>query len=202
MGKIMLINGSPRAPKSNSRQYADRFRRACPAETEYAAITRSNHLELCRAIGDCSDIVLVFPLYADGIPVTLLNFLKVLEENPPQSKPAVSVLINCGFIEPEQNDVAVQMIRLFCRKNGYPFGSVLKIGSGEAILSTPFSILVQAKIKKMAASLVDKNYQSLRVTMPISKKMFIKASTSYWGNYGKKNGVTREQMATMQIEGQ
>lgn len=36
--------------------------------------------------------------------------------------------------------------------------------------------------------------------MPLPKKLFIKASTSYWENYGKKNGITPEQMATMDIE--
>lgn len=36
--------------------------------------------------------------------------------------------------------------------------------------------------------------------MPISKKMFIKASTIYWENYGKKNGISKEQMEIMQIE--
>lgn len=55
----------------------------------------------------------------------------------------MSVLINCGFLECRQNDVAVEMVRLFCRQNGYRFGSVLKIGSGEAIWDTPFRLLVE-----------------------------------------------------------
>ena len=95
-----------------------------------------------------SDVLFVFPLYVDGIPVTLLNFLKALENSPPQHKPVVSVLINCGFLEPEQNSIAVKMIQLYCRNYGYPIGSVLKIGGGEAILTTPFRFLVKGKIKK------------------------------------------------------
>lgn len=82
----------------------------------------------------------VFPLYADSIPVTLLNFLKTMEVNPPQKRPVISVVINCGFMEPQQNDIAIKMLQLYCKKNNYPFGSVLKIGSGEAILNTPFRI--------------------------------------------------------------
>lgn len=200
MGKVMILNGSPRAPKSNSKQYAELFSAACPVEPAYFNITKANHLELCRAMGDFSDVVFVFPLYADSIPVTLLNFLKTLEENPPQQKPTVSVLINCGFIEPEQNDVAVSIMKLYCRKNGYPFGSVLEIGSGEAILSTPFRILVRSRIKKLASSLADKQYCTLKVTMPLPKKMFLRASTTYWTNYGKRNGITKDQMSTMKIE--
>lgn len=201
MGKVLILNGSPRAPRSNSRQYAQLFAEACGMETTYYNISKTNHLELCSAVEDCSDLLLVFPLYADGIPAPLLQFLKTLEENPPQTRPVVSVLINCGFLEPEQNDVAVEMIGLFCAQNGYPLGSVLKIGSGEAILATPFRALVRGKIKKLAAALEHRRPQTFRVTMPLPKWMFLKASTGYWTSYGRRNGITREQMATMEIEG-
>lgn len=200
MGKVMIINGSPRAPKSNSKQYAQLFSEYCRWDTEYCEVNKSNHLTLCRMIENYSDIVFVFPLYADSIPVTLLNFLKTLEEKAPLKKPTISVVINCGFIEPYQNDIAVKMLQLFARKNGYPFGSAFKIGSGEAILTTPFRIFLKAKMKKFAVSIANQTYKEFQVTMPISKKMFIKASTTYWENYGKKNGVSKEQMETMQIE--
>ena len=200
MGKILMLNGSPRAPRSNSKQYAELFSRACKWDTEYAAITRTNHLELCRRLEDFSDLLFVFPLYADSLPVTLLHFLKTLEAHPPQRKPTVSVLINCGFLEPEQNELAVKILELYCRQNGYHFGSVLAIGGGEAILGTPFRIFVRSKLKKLAASLERGAYGRWKVTMPISKGMFLKASTKYWLRYGAKNGVTGEQMATMRIE--
>lgn len=202
MGSIIILNGSPRAPKSNSKRYAELFVKSCDCKTEYYNITKNNHEELCGKLGDFSDVLLVFPLYADGIPVTLLNFLKNLEKNPPLQKPTISVLINCGFFEYRQNDTAVNMIELFCKQNGYRMGSVLKIGSGEAILDTPFKVFVTRKIKKLAASVSNKKYCTQHATMPITKGMFLKASTAYWTNYGKKNGITKEMMETMKIEDQ
>ena len=201
MGKILILNGSPRAPRSNSQRYAQLFTQLCPAETAYRNISKTNHLELCAAMEGYSDVLFVFPLYADSIPVTLLHFLKTLEQNPPRHKPTVSVLINCGFLEPEQNDVAVRMMELFCKQNGYPFGSVLKIGSGEAILTTPFRFLVQSKLKKLSAAIVSGKRETLSVTMPLPKKRFLRASTRYWENYGRKNGLTPKQMADLRIEG-
>lgn len=201
MAKIMIINGSPRAPKSNSKRYAELFAKACPAETEYFAVSKTNHLALCRAMQEVSDVLLVFPLYADGIPVTLMRFLDTLAQNTPRHPMRISVMLNCGFLEPEQNDVAVKMLRLYCRQNGFAFGSVLQIGSGEAILATPFRILVRAKIKRLAAAMLAGQERIWKVTMPLSKGLFLKASTRYWVSYGKRNGVTKEQMATMQIEG-
>lgn len=201
MDKVLILNASPRAPRSNSKEYAKLFSKFYHGKTEYLDIKRTNHAALIEKLSDFSDLLFVFPLYADSIPVTLLNFLKDLEQVTPARKPTISVLINCGFIEPQQNDIAVEMMRLFCRKNGYPFGSVLKIGSGEAILSTPFQVFLNAKVKKLARSIFLHRYQVFQVTMPIPKRMFLKASSIYWEEYGKRNGCSKEEMQTMLIEG-
>ena len=139
--KLLIVNGSPRAPRSNSRRYAELFQARWKGEARYAALTAKNHAELAAAAADCTDLLLVFPLYADGLPAPLLRFLEFLEGAGPEHRPRISVLINCGFLEPHQNDVAVDMVRLFCLENGYPFGACLKIGGGEAILGTPFSFV-------------------------------------------------------------
>lgn len=200
MGDLMILNGSPRAPKSNSKRYAEFFSACYPGHTAYFEIKKNNHQELCSNMDGCSHVLFVFPLYADAIPVTLLNFLKFVEADPPRNRPTISVLINCGFLEPHQNDIAIQMVRLFCRQNQYPFGSVLKIGSGEAIWNSPFRFLAARKIKSLAKSIARQSYQTFQVTMPLTKKLFVNAADSYWSNYGKRNGVTKEQMQTMKIE--
>lgn len=201
MAGILILNGSPRAPRSNSKRYAALFMNRCKVQCEYQNITKSNHAELCEKMNEVSDVLLVFPLYADGLPVTLLDFLKTLETCPPERKPVISVLINCGFFEHHQNDVAVRMVELFCRQNEYRFGSVLKIASGEAILDTPFCGLVKRKLEQLAAAIVQGKARVLHVSMPLTRGMFVRASTRYWVSYGKKNGVSREQMAVMEIEG-
>lgn len=200
MAELMIVNGSPRAPRSNSKRYAELFSASYPGSTIYENITPNNHQDLCARMGEVSRLLVVFPLYADAIPVPLLNFLKFLEEHPPRQKPTVSVLINCGFLEPEQNEVAVRMMRLFCRKNQYPFGSALMIGSGEAILDTPFRFLAAGKIRRFAHSVARGDHKTFRVTMPLPKGLFVRAAGSYWERYGKKYGTGKEQMQTMQIE--
>lgn len=201
MAGILILNGSPRAPRSNSKRYAALFMNRCKVQCEYQNITKSNHAELCEKMNEVPDVLLVFPLYADGLPVTLLDFLKTLETCPPERKPVISVLINCGFFEYHQNDIAVRMVELFCRQNGYRFGSVLKIASGEAILDTPFCGLVKRKLEQLAAAIVQGKARVLHVSMSLTRGMFVLASTRYWVSYGKKNGVSREQMAVMEIEG-
>ena len=62
MGKILILNGSPRAPKSNSKRYAEIFMRHCTAETDYRNITKKNHEELCAALSGYTDVLFAFPL--------------------------------------------------------------------------------------------------------------------------------------------
>lgn len=198
--KIVLLNGSPRAPKSNSKRYAAIFREHCPVAADYFEITRRNHAMLCSKMDEYTDVVLVFPLYADSLPVSLLDFLKSLEAARSERRPTVSVMINCGFLEYEQNMVAVDMVRLFCRRNGYPFGSVLMIGGGEAILDTPFRLLAGRRIAAFARAVAEGRAQIMHVTMPITKRMFLWASDIYWRMYGRRHGVSKRQMESMRIE--
>ena len=200
MGELLILNGSPRAPRSNSRQYALLFAKSYPQAVETFAVGQCRPWELCRAMEDCSDLLLVFPLYADGLPSPLMGFLQELEKDPPHNRPVISILINCGFLEPEQNDTAIRILRRFCQKNGYPLGSILKIGGGEAILSTPFRFLAKREIRQLAKSIHRRSYGTFQVTMPLSKQMFLRASCRYWENCGKRNGLTKEQMSAPQIE--
>ncbi len=201
MGRIMIINGSPRAPKSNSKRYAEIFAENCNKEVVYRNITRNNHIGLCNEIKHFNDLLFVFPLYADALPVAMLNFLKSLEANPPEHKPTISILINCGFLEHEQNEVAVSMMRLFCKRNGYAVGSVLMLGSGEAILKTPFRYIANRSIKKLARSIENGKYKTIKATMPLTKKLFVMAADIYWKRFGKKFGTSKNEMQTMKIEG-
>ena len=133
--------------------------------------------------------------------ILLLNFLKYLEANPTINKPVISILINCGFLEYRQNMVAVEMMKFFCRENGYRVGSILMIGGGEAILETPFKFIVSIKIRQFAKSIISRKYKILHATMPITKKLFKMAASTYWSNYGKKFGISKIEMETMKIEG-
>lgn len=93
------------------------------------------------------------------------------------------------------------MIELFCRRNSYVLGSVLMLGSGEAILKTPFKYAAVRAIRNLAVSVADKHYNTFNATMPLSKKMFCLAANIHWTLYGKKFGTTKKQMQTMRIEG-
>lgn len=200
MEKILILNGSPRAPKSNSKRYAEIFMKHYPHETVYRSVNPKNQPGLCKEINDYTQVLLVFPLYADALPSGFLQFLKTLETHPPTRKPRISILINCGFLEYEQNEVAISMMKLFCRRNGYPMGSILMLGSGEALLDTPFKYIAHRKIRQLALSIANGHYRILTGTMPLSKTLFRMAAEIYWTRYGKRFGTSKRQMQTLEIE--
>ena len=161
MGKLLIVNGSPRAPRSNSRRYIEQFL-PCWGETadQYTAL-RGGPL----SPEDCTDLLLVFPLYADGIPAVLMRTLKELAVWRGTARPRIHVLVNCGFLEPEQTRPAVEMVRFFCKRYGFPWGMALQIGSGEAILNTPFSFLVRRGLRRLAAGMRAGRSEVLSVRM-------------------------------------
>lgn len=201
MGSLLIVNGSPRAPRSNSRQYAALLRDRWDGLVEEYAVTDNRHAEIGARLGEFDELALVFPLYADALPAALLRFLVALEGAHGGKRPRVHAIVNCGFLEPMQNHVAVEMLRLFCAQQGFEFGMALCIGAGEAILTTPFSFLVRRKIKAFARGMRAGRSARLEVTMPLSPAAFVGASRKYWLRYGTKNGLEPQQMDTDEIEG-
>lgn len=202
MAKLLIVNGSPRAPRSNSKRYAALFRASWGEPVEEYEVTAQSHEALCQTLGAYDEMLLAFPLYVDGIPAALLRFLQAVQQNPPQRRPTVHVLINCGFLEAAQNETAVEMVRLFCEQNQFPYGMTLCIGSGEAILDTPFVRKVQQGVQALAQGIRAGRSEQLTVAMPLPKRLFIWASTRYWLRLGARNSLGRKEMATLQIEGQ
>lgn len=201
MEKMIIVNGSPRAAVSNSKKLIEVFKNINSKKfniTEF--VCRRDNDKICVEFENTDNVLFVFPLYTDGVPSILLQLFKDIEKAETKNKPKINVIINCGFMEPFQNDTAVDIVKIFSEQCGFEFGSVLCIGSGEAIMGTPFKIFVNMKMKKFSKAVIKNSKKTFKVTMPITKSMFLKASTSYWIKMGEKFGVTREKMDTMDIE--
>lgn len=76
MGKILIINGSPRAPRSHSARFAQIFGERCKAETEHVQLLHADHVQRQRKFEDCSDVLFVFPLYAEGCSCHIARILE------------------------------------------------------------------------------------------------------------------------------
>ena len=183
--ELVIINGSPRPARSNSKKYIEAFIKAYKTSCSIYTAKTDEPAVIWEAVKKSTDILFVFPLYVDSIAAHGQH---------------VHILINCGFFEPHQNDIALCVMDTFCRQEGFNVGCRLCIGSGEAIMSTPFAFIARHGIKKLVKHIKQRKNTTQYLTMPISQNLFIKASTKYWLKLGKQNGLTQEQMAEMQIE--
>lgn len=97
--ELAIINGSPRPGKSNSKKYIQSFlnffKKDCPVFTSKTDMPE----KIWEGVKNATDILFVFPLYADGIPVSLLKFLKTASDFPSAKGKRIHVLINCGFLK-------------------------------------------------------------------------------------------------------
>ena len=102
MERVLILNGSPRAPRSNSKRYGEIFAACYGENAELCPITKGNHQELRDKLDGVSHLLFVFPLYADAIPVPLLDFLKFLEDHPPQKGPLCRYSSTAAFWSPSK----------------------------------------------------------------------------------------------------
>ena len=138
MEKLLIINGSPRAKRSNSGRYAEIFKTHYKGKTSEYIVASRKHEVLFEKINYYSDILFVFPLYCDSVPTILLDFLKSLSQYKAEHKPTVHVMINCGFIEPKQNFTAVEIMRLFAKQSGYPLDPYCVLALEKPYWTRPF----------------------------------------------------------------
>lgn len=201
MERLLIINGSPRAPKSNSKKYIDLLKESLPGGTEVVEINVLNrrNRKYISELNQFSDILIVFPLYVDTIPMVLMEYLKEMG-GVACPKTRFHFIVNGGFFESHQSDIAMKIIEYYCRKNDFQIGMKLQIGAGEAMLRT-FPWLAKFQLARFAKKMILGKKETMTFTMPLTRTMFLLGSKFYWTNYGKQYGCTKKEMETLKIEG-
>ena len=82
------------------------------------------------AFVEADAVAIVAPLYVDGVPAELTAALERLVKARSGRPARLFAVVNCGFAEALQNDVALDIYRLFARDAGLHWAGGLAIGSG------------------------------------------------------------------------
>lgn len=140
--RIALINGSPKVKESTSAIILKDLgsllggQELLSVELHKACITE----EQLALILNCDILVFAFPLYVDGIPSHLLAVLEAIEEGAHKlqgdgKKRMVYTMVNCGFYESEQNNIAIEIMQHFAKRAGFHYGQGVGFGAGGMIAS-------------------------------------------------------------------
>jgi len=134
--RALVLSGSPKLQKSASLALGN-YLASCLEKEGVRTRVRSlppgdSLLDEVRA---ADLLVLTCPLYADGIPARLKEALMQIAAAKTGPK-YCAALVQCGFLESEQNDTALEMCRLFARDAGFVWLGGLGRGAGGMLANT------------------------------------------------------------------
>ena len=134
--KISVINGSPKAIKSNSEilgNYLSSLLKENEIKKYYSISFRLND-ENKNEIYNSDVLIFLFPLYVDGIPSNLLKlFVEFEKEKVVNPATRVYCIVNNGFYEGKQNRLAILQMKNWCEKVKADWGQGIGVGAGELL---------------------------------------------------------------------
>ena len=139
--KIALINGSPKVNNSASGTLLEDIKGYLEEKAEliefgfHSSVLSNESLD---ALSQAQTWVFAFPLYVDGIPGQLLSCLIQLEEAHIQN-PQIRIygVVNCGFYEGIQAELALQLLQNWCEKSGFLWSGGIGVGGGGGLAMMP-----------------------------------------------------------------
>lgn len=159
--KILILNGSPKKKGSTSEllgRMAGLLLTGC--EVRYASLCiKSKYPEIMGQLKEIDALLLAAPLYVDGIPSHVLEFLQQAEEFCVKNGChfLVYAISNNGFIEGSHNRSHLRMYECWCRRTGLIWGGGVGIGGGEMFhclavyYPIAFAVLIAVNLIKHAA---------------------------------------------------
>jgi len=204
--KISMINGSQKTGESNSAIILNWLNDLVKDKHEVAVYTSGvKHFsdETFKKIISADVIVLAFPLFVFTLPSQTFKMLIELERIIKQEKKndlVMYTIINNGFYEGKQNDVAFEVIKHWCEHSGVKFCGGIGQGAGEMIGYTkqlpisksPFNNLGRA-LQVMAEKMESKQAFEVMYLSPYFPKFLWKImAVRHWDDKAKKNGLKKK----------
>ena len=198
--KISIINGSPKAIKSNSEilgNYLSSLLKENEIKKYYSISFRLND-ENKNEIYNSDVLIFLFPLHVDGIPSNLLKLLvKFEEEKIIKSETKIYCIVNNGFYEGKQNRLAILQIKNWCEKVNARWGQGIGVGAGELLPHLKKYPLGQGPLKNLGKVLDEfsaniitlKSDEDIYLNPNWLKSLYFFQATISWILKGKKNNL-------------
>jgi multimeric flavodoxin WrbA len=157
--KISIINGSQKQKESNTGIIVKELNNFVNKDHEinnYALGTKQFSFEIYKEISLSDVIIFAFPLYIDSIPSNMLKMLIELEERIKERNVKdimVYAIINNGFYEGKQTQIAFEMVKNWCGRAGIQFGGGIGQGAGEMIGATKNTPLNRGPFNNLSRAL-------------------------------------------------
>jgi len=146
MGSLLLLNGSPRGPRSNSMKMLARVAEGW--ERSGGAAPRVLHLarreDFLQALADfpqAGTVLLGMPLYTDAMPALVLAWVEALAQRlaqlPDPALPTWAFLVQSGFPEALHSRPLERYLEKLARRLGAAYAGTIVRGGGESLQARP-----------------------------------------------------------------
>ena len=207
MSTLMLC-GSPHNEGGNSTYFLNALKEKLNDKGEIHNIMQSSEISeaaFLEAIKNGENIVFSFPLYADSLPAYFLAFLKRLNTSVGSivSQSRVYVIVNNGFYDDVQNNIAIKIIWKWCDKCGLLKGRALAIGAGGMVHAAPLGkgplAKVDSALKQLAEDIENnRSADTIFVKPAIPRFLFTFMGNLSFTAEGKKNGLSKADIKALQ----
>lgn len=144
---VLILNGSPKKKSSTSHflgKVMGLFLAGC--NVRYASLRLpGGYPAILKQLEDIDALILAVPLYVDGMPSHVLDFMQQAERFCVEHgcRFSLYVISNNGFIEGTHNKVHLKMYECWCRRAHITWGGGIGIGGGEmlSVLSVYFPVV-------------------------------------------------------------
>lgn len=162
--------------------------------------------QLVRGLDIAGHVVLAAPLYVDSLPGHVVDvFSKIVEIRRnvyERSAPRFTAILNCGFPEAHQNDLALEMCRQFSRDAGLQWMGGISYPGGPTIDGTPLAEsgfrgrrarpsmdCLADLLARGEGGIGDCTESISRLILP--RRLYIMASQMRWKRLARANGVAK-----------
>lgn len=198
---VLMLCGSPHDKGGNSTYLLQALKEKLSVNAEIYNAINSPHISeeaFLKSVKNGENIVFSFPLYADSLPAYFLAFLRKLEQLTKGivSDSRVYVIVNNGFYDDYQNNIAIKIMWKWCEKCGLKKGRALAVGAGGMAQAAPVGKGPMAKLGTSLEQMAEDIQNDISADAIFVKPAFPRFLYKILGNYsfvaeGKKNGLSK-----------
>jgi multimeric flavodoxin WrbA len=200
--KITIINGSPKVKKSGSANIARALEEKIGSKADVVTChaAAQSPSEIIPALAQSDAIVLIFPLYVDGIPSHLLRLLDENRADISGAAPEAMLygVVNNGFFEGKQNHIALEILQNFSLSAGLTWGQGIGVGAGSIAVAAPIGHRLLKNLRRaldtLADNILNRRTDSNQTVAPNCPRfLYNMAARRGWHQYAKKHGMKVKQ---------
>jgi len=200
--RVLLLVGSPKGLEKSSSARLGRF--VVDRLRQYGWTSKAIHLheamrseegrdDLLGEVDRAAVILFAAPLYVDSLPAPAIRALESIAAHRATAandrRPRFIPLLNCGFLEPSQNDMCQELLRRFAETARFDGGTGISLGGAGALTKRVRGALEQlVEAIHLELLVPDDALESTRKPL-MPRWLYILGGNAMWRRTAAKNGV-------------